>query len=283
MPLAYPRPGFAHQPVPQPQYHYDQNPNQYFTGASEYEEPAAKRPRISTPLTGPEHLGQGSNYPHRLNTDIQPYPQYPPAYNTTSNQAFRHPGDRYSTPSTMSDYHQFGHQPTDSSNASSPHTSPYTDHPYSSVSSNQFPPQHSRDSSFYQPHHSDIHQPKQAPQLGYPTPPRQHDLPPRREITASASHSAAEVLAGMSHAVSDYSATRQPENRIPTENIASSPASTRGRPILPPLTSLAAATGPGSAPQLQNNSVLPPINSDMGRGIDRRSDTQPYQDRQILS
>ena len=273
---------FIQQQAPQPHRHYETNRDQHLITSTEFQEPAAKRQRNSMSMGGGEGHDREARFTPRLQTEIPPYNQYSPGYHVPSGQSFRHPGGPYSTPSTVSDIYQFGNQRTNSSAASSPYVSPQTDYTgNSSMSSSHFQMQHSRDSSFHQPHPIDMYQQKRIPQFEYPTPPKHHDQPPQRQAPVSASRSAAEVLAGMSHSASDRTAARPSNVRDTSEDVVLSPNPAIGRPVLPPLQSMVPAARTGSAPQLRSSNVLPPIGGTLARESDRGPDTQPYQRHQI--
>lgn len=231
-------------------------------------------------IAGAEMVEQEPRYAPHLYTDMRPHNQQPPAHQPPSNQVVRYSSEHCSAPSTASDYYQFGHQQTNSSAASSPYISPHTDFTTSSwTSGSHFQTQHSRDSSFHQPQQAEAHQQKQVPQFTYPTPPKHHDQPTQRAPSTSASHSAAEVLAGMSHAVSDHTPTRAAESSNAVDRLVLSPTLISGRPILPPLQSMMPTSGLGSAPQIPNVNTLPPIENGLARGFERRPDV--YQSHHI--
>ena len=229
-------------------------------------------------MAGNETVEQEPRYAPSLHTDMRAYSQQPPAHQVHPNQVVRYSSEHYSAPSTAPDYYQFGHQHTNSSAASSPYISPHTDFTTSSwTSGSHFQTQHSRDSSFHQAQPADAHQQKQVPQFAYPTPPKHNDQPPQRAASTSASHSAAEVLAGMSHAVSDHTSTRATESSNVADRIVLSPTPISGRPILPPLQSMMPTIGLGNAPQVRHVNTLPPIENGLARGFERRPDAQSYQ------
>ena len=269
-------PGYSHQSfisqqTPPSQYRFEPNSDPHLTATLEHHEPAAKRQRTTT---GRESHEQEPRYTPRLFTDVRPYNMYPSAYQTPSGQVYRYPGEPYSAPSTVSDYYQFGHQRTNSSTTSSPYVSPQTDFTFSSISSSNYQMQHSRDSSHHQSHPADAHQQKHVP---YPTPPKQHDQSLYREPTASASHSAAEVLANMSYTASGPVATRTVEGSGALASKILSPAPISGRPILPPLQAMMPSMAPSNAPHLRSINVLPPIESNLVREMDSRPHTQHFQ------
>ena len=266
-------PGYAHQSfvnqqTPQSQYRFEPNSDPHLTARLEPHEPVAKRQRT---MTGRETHEQEPRYTPRLFTDVRPYHVYPSANQTPSGQVHRYPGEPYSAPSTVSDYYQFGHQRTNSSTTSSPYVSPQTDFTFSSISSSNYQMQHSRDSSHHQSHAADAHQQKHGP---YPTPPKQHDQSLYREPTASASHSAAEVLANMSYATNASAPTRTAESSSALATKILSPAPISGRPILPPLQAMMPTIAPSSAPHLRSINLLPPIESSLAREMDSRVHTQ---------
>lgn len=267
----YSHQSFTNQQTPQSQYRFESNSDPRLTATSEHHEPAAKRQRT---VTEREIREQEPRFTPRLVTDVRPYHTYPSAYQTPSGQAYRYPGEPYSAPSTASDYYQFGHQHTNSSSTSSPYVSPQTDFTFSSISSSNHQMQHSRDSSYHQSHHGDAHQQKHVP---YPTPPKQHEQALYRESPASASHSAAEVLANMSYTSSGSAATRAAEGGSALANKILSPTSISGRPILPPLQAMMPNIGLSSAPQSRSINVLPPIETSLAREIDSRPHTQQFQ------
>ena len=269
----YPHQSFVNQQTPQSQYRFEPNSDPRRTATLEHHEPAAKRQRTTT---GIESHEQEPRFPPRLFTDVRPHNTYSSAYQNPSGQVYRYPGEPYSAPSTVSDYYQFGHQRTNSSTTSSPYVSPQTDFTFSSISSSNYQMQHSREPSHHQSHPADAHQQKHVP---YPTPPKQHDQPLYREPTASASHSAAEVLANMSYAAPVSAATRTAEDSSALASKILSPAPISGRPILPPLQAMMPAIPPSSAPHLRSSNVLPPIESSLTREIDSRHHTQQQYQR----
>ena len=215
-------------------------------------------------------------------TSHQPYSASPVAYQPPSSQAHGYPREPYSATSSVSD-NSFGHQRTNSSQASSPYVSPHTTLTgYSSMApSNYYSGQHSRDSSFHKPYQPDMYQEKHVPQLNYPTPPRQHDSPRKRKASnASWGNPAAEALIAMSHApVNNATAARSGGTENTGEGGGGAPLSSLERPTLPLPAMFSRMQG--SAPQLGRGSsnFLPRI--EIPVEVPRRPEMQPYQSYQI--